>query len=363
MGNNMMKAAAVFGRGDIRYTDWEMPEPGPGEIRVRVRAAGICGSDIPRVLGDGAHFYPIVLGHEFSGTVDKTGSGVEGFSEGDTVSGAPLRPCMNCPDCARGNYSLCRRYSFIGSREQGAFAEYVCLPAANAVKYDPSVPFETAALFEPSAVACHGVLQNGCGAGEYTAVCGCGTIGIFTAQWARILGAHRVAVFDISEKRLDLARRLGADAVFNTSADGWTEKAMEYTGGAGYGSVYECAGSPATIRMAFELAANKASVCCIGTPRSDVVFTPRMWENLNRKEFFLTGSWMSYSAPFPGREWKLTADCLADGRLRFDPDIIYARFPLQECGEAFRLFGESGKVQGKVMFVNAQDVPRTEKDT
>lgn len=347
----MMNAAVLYGKNDIRYAQIERPEPGPGEVLIRVRAAGICGSDIPRVLGDGAHFFPIVLGHEFSGTVEETGEGVTGFAAGDTVSGAPLKPCMKCPDCARGNYSLCKHYSFIGSREQGSFAEYVVIPAANAVKYSPSVPFEQAAMFEPATVSLHGVLLNGCPPGEDTAICGGGTIGMFAAQWSKIFGARRVAVFDLVKERLELALRLGADAVFDTSDPGYLKKALEYTDGAGFGCVYETAGSPVTMRMAFELAANRSNVCFIGTPHEDAVFTPRMWENLNRKEFRLTGSWMSYSAPFPGKEWRLTSDCFSDGRLKFDDSFIFRRFPLSDCAAAFDLFRVPGRVRGKIMFV------------
>lgn len=347
----MMKAAVLYGNEDIRYVDWEKPEPKAGEVRVRVRAAGICGSDVPRVLANGAHFYPVVLGHEFSGTIDKLGEGVEGFEIGDTVSGAPLKPCMKCPDCAKGNYSLCKHYSFVGSREQGSFAEYVCLPAVNAVKYAPSVPFEQAAMFEPSTVSCHGLLQNGAPVGEYTAICGGGTIGMFAAQWAKIFGARKVVVFDVVQERLDLALRLGADAAINSAEPDFMEKAMAITGGAGYGAVYETAGNPITLKMAFELAANKAKVCCIGTPSKNVEFTPRMWENLNRKEFYLTGSWMSYSAPFPGREWQLTAECFSDGRLQFDDSFIFKRFPLSECKQAFDLYHNPREVKGKVMFI------------
>ncbi len=351
MMKQKMKAAVLFGKKDIRCVEWDRPEPGEGELLVRVRAAGICGSDVPRVLGDGAHFYPVILGHEFSGTVAALGPGVTGFEEGDTIAGAPLKPCMKCPDCALGHYSLCKHYSFIGSREPGAFAEYVVIPAANAVKYSPSVPFEQAAMFEPSTVSLHGVLLNGGHGGEYAAICGGGTIGMFAAQWAKLLGARKVAVFDLLDERLELARRLGADAVFNTSDPSFLQAALDFTGGRGFGDVYETAGSPVTMRMAFELAANRSSVCFIGTPHADVTFTPRMWENLNRKEFRLTGSWMSYSAPFPGREWTMTGEYFSDGRLKFDESFIFRRFGLEECSEAFSLYEQPGLVRGKIMFI------------
>lgn len=208
-----MKAAVLYGNEDIRYDDFKTPEVTPGTVKVRIRATGICGSDVPRVLHHGAHFYPVVLGHEFSGDVVEVGEGVKNIQVGDTVSGAPLLPCMKCADCQSGNYSLCKNYSFIGSREQGSFAEYVVMPEENAIKYDPSIPYEQAAMFEPSTVALHGLYCNDYQGGDYVAVLGGGTIGLFTAQWARVFGAKKVVVFDLVQSRLELAKKLGADEV------------------------------------------------------------------------------------------------------------------------------------------------------
>lgn len=347
-----MKAAVLHANEDIRYEEYPTPQTKPGTIMVRVRASGICGSDIPRVLHNGAHFFPIVLGHEFSGDVVEVGEGVNGIAVGDTVSGAPLVPCMKCDDCQQGNYALCRHYSFIGSREQGSFAEYVVIPAGNAIRYDPSILYEQAAMFEPAAVALHGVMCNDFSGGGYVAILGGGTIGMFTAQWARIFGGRKVVVFDLLEERLALARELGAVAVIHTDEPDFMEKALALTGGHGFDEVFETAGSTATVKLAFELAANKAHVCCIGTPHAELTFTPRLWECMNRKEFKLTGSWMSYSAPYPGREWQLVADCFADGRLRFSPKLIYRTFPLAQAGEAFALYKIPGEVKGKIMLVN-----------
>ena len=347
-----MKAAVLYGNEDIRFDDWETPVVKPGTVKVHVRATGICGSDVPRVLHNGAHFYPVVLGHEFSGDVVEVGEGVTAIQVGDTVTGAPLVPCMKCDDCQRGNFSLCKHYSFIGSREQGSFAEYVVMPAQNAVKYDPAIPYAQAAMFEPSTVAVHGLLQADYRGGGTVAVLGCGTIGIFTAQWAKILGAKKLVVFDIDEGRLALAKRMGADETVNTLEPDYMAKAMAVTGGAGYDSVFETAGNPVTMRMAFALAANKARVCFIGTPHTDLTFTPAQWENMNRKEFLLTGSWMSYSAPFPGREWQLTAHYFATGELKFDPEFIYRTYPLSRVAEAFALYKDPAQVHGKIMLTN-----------
>ena len=350
-----MKAAVVVENEKVEYQEIEEPQVKSGFVKIKVMYSGICGSDVPRVLYHGVHFYPIVLGHEFSGDVVEVGEGVTKVKVGDRVSGAPLVPCMKCEDCQKGNFSLCKHYTFIGSRENGANADYVVIPEQNAVPFDPSIPYEQGAMFEPSTVALHGLLQNDYQGGQDVAILGGGTIGMFTMQWAKIFGSHKVVVFDISEERLALAKRLGADEVINTTKENYMEEAMAITGGKGYGFVYETAGQVPTMHMAFELAANKSHVCFIGTPHADLTFTPAQWENMNRKEFKLTGSWMSYSAPFPGKEWELTAHYFATGQLKFDPSFIYKKVPMKDANEAFQWFKTPGLVQGKVLLSNCDD--------
>ena len=346
-----MKAAVLTANRQIEIQNIDLPPMREDSVLVRVAASGICGSDIPRFYHNGVHFYPIVLGHEFSGEVVEVGAGVTRVKVGDRVSGAPLLPCMQCADCQKGDYSLCKHYSFIGSRQQGSNAEYIVLPERNAVVFDSSISFERGAMFEPSTVALHGVLQCDYKGGGSVAILGGGTIGIFTLQWARLLGAKSVAVFDISPERLALAKRMGADETFDTREAGCIETARERTNG-GFDYVFETAGVVATMKMAYSLAANKAHLCFIGTPHADLTFTPAEWENMNRKEFRLTGSWMSYSAPYPGREWTMTAEYYADGRLKFDEAFIGGRYPMDRAQEAFLLFETPGAVNGKILLMN-----------
>lgn len=341
-----MKAGILYGNEDIRYADMETPKPGKDEVLVKVKMTGICGSDVPRVLHNGAHFFPIVLGHEFSGVVTELGEGVTEFKIGDKVSGAPLVPCMRCEDCQNGNYSLCKHYTFIGSRIQGSFAEYVVLPKQNAIKFDQSLSFEQGAFFEPCTVALHGLKCNDYKGGKDVAILGGGTVGLFTMQWAKIFGAKSVTVFDISDTRLELAKKLGADYVVNTATEEVKQGAYAY--------VFETAGQTATMQMAFEIASNKASICFIGTPTKDLTFTPKLFENMNRKEFKLTGSWMSYSAPFPGDEWELTAHYFKTGQLKFDDSLIFKKFPMQDIAQAFELFKTPGAVGGKILLYNEE---------
>ena len=347
-----MKAAVLHGIDDIRYEEYETPATLPGTIKVRVMAAGICGSDIPRVLQGKVKKFPLVLGHEFSGYVTEVGEGVTKFAVGDHVAGAPLLPCMNCPDCARGNYSQCKQYSFVGSRVQGAFADYVVLPEKNAVKIDNALSFEQGALFEPCTVGLHGVRLANFTGGKRVAVIGGGTIGFFTMQWAKIFGARQLVVFDINKDRLDFCKRCGATDGICTLDEDYRDQAMALTEGNGFDYVFETCGVPDTIKMAMDLAANKAHVCYIGTPSSPVTFEPLEWENLNRKELSVTGSWMSYSAPFPGEEWVLTAHYFATGDLIYDPDAVYEKFPMSDAAKAFELYKTPGLVKGRVLLYN-----------
>lgn len=344
-----MKAGVVHAREDIRYEEIEKPVPKKGQVLIKVKYTGICGSDVPRVNGDACHFFPNVLGHEFSGTVEETGEGVSAVKRGDRVAGVPLVPCMKCEDCQRGDYSLCRHYSFIGSREFGSFAEYVVVPERNAVPFGEEVSFEQGAFFEPATVALHGLKRVPYEGGKTVAILGGGTIGMFVMQWAKIFGAKKTVVFDIADERLALGMRLGATAGINTLQPDFLEQAKELTGGRGFDYVFETAGNTATMKMAFELAANKAHVCFVGTPTKELSFSVKEWENMNRKEFTLTGSWMSYSAPFPGEEWELVAHYFRTGELKFDESFLFRRMPLSEIADAFALYRTPGQVKGKIL--------------
>lgn len=344
-----MKAGVVHAREDIRYEEIDKPKAEAGKVVIKVKYTGICGSDIPRVNGDACHYFPNVLGHEFSGTIAEVGEGVTSLKVGDRVSGVPLVPCLKCEDCQKGNYSLCKHYSFIGSREYGSFAEYVAVPELNAVKFDDEVSFEQGAFFEPATVALHGLRRVDYKGGKNVAILGGGTIGLMTAQWAKIFGAKSVTVFDVLDERLDLAKRLGADYRVNSSKNDYKDEVAKITDGKGFDYVYETAGNTVTMKMAFDLAANKAQICFIGTPTKDLSFSVSEWENMNRKEFILTGSWMSYSAPFPGDEWKLAAHYFKTGELKFDESFIFKKMPLSKIADAFEMFKTPGAVRGKIL--------------
>ena len=351
---DMMKAGVLHAREDLRFEDIEKPVAGEGKVLVKVKYTGICGSDIPRVNGDACHFFPNILGHEFSGVVEEVGEGVASVKPGDRVAGIPLVPCMKCDDCLKGNYSLCKHYSFVGSREFGSFAEYVVVSERNVVKFDDEVSFEQGAFFEPATVALHGLQRVPYEGGKTVAILGGGTIGMFVMQWAKIFGAREAVVFDIEPTRLELGKRLGATAGINTLEPDYIDQAMALTNGKGFDYVFETAGNTITMKMAFKLAANKANVCFVGTPTRDLSFTVEEWENMNRKEFTLTGSWMAYSAPFPGQEWSNVAHYFKTGDLKFDESFIFKKMPLANIADAFEWYKTPGTVKGKILIDSEQ---------
>jgi len=331
-----MKAAAVYAPNDIRIVEIPTPRPSPGEVIVRIRACGICGSDLPRVFGDGAHFYPVVIGHEAAGEVVEVGPEVSGVKEGDKVAIAPLVPCMKCDNCLRGGYSLCKQYSFIGSRRQGCMAEYVAVPAMCLLKIPADLSFEEAAMVEPATVPLHGLLKCGTLGGRRVAVLGTGTIGLLAVQWAKFLGASEVVAVDINERKLEMAHALGADILVNPARIGESlvQAVTSISGREGYDLVVETAGIPVTQVQAVEVAANGGTVLYVGTAHKEVQFPADVFEKIIRKELTLLGSWMSYSPPFPGREWSLAIRALSDGRIKIGGMITH-KYGLSQARTAF----------------------------
>ena len=211
---------------------------------------------------------------------------------------------------------------------------------------------DLAALFEPSTVALHGILINSFHPAptDHVLVIGAGTIALFTLQWCKILGAKSITAIIRNKGRKDIVLKYGANKVFSSLDNSFEKEAMEATDNRGFDYVLDAAGTPETIKMAIRLAANKSHVCLIGTPTRPIEFSVKEWETINRREMILTGSWMSYSSPFPGEEWRKTAECMADGRLMLDEDMIYTHFPLSKVKEAFALYeSNASSVKGRIM--------------
>ena len=343
-----MKAAVLEGLGQIYYREVEKPTPAQGEVLLKVRAASICGSDVARVL-KGHRLYPLILGHEISGEVVEAGPGVDPGCVGMRASMVPLIPDMTCSYCQQGLYSLCVHYSFLGSRRNGGFAEYVSLPAANLLPLPGDVDFEAGALIEPSTVALHAIERGNFKAGQSVAVLGAGSVGLMAVQWLRILGASKIIVSDIVDENLDYARKLGAQVTLNARRDDVVARILEETGG-GADLALELAGSPQTLMQAIQCARPRGAAVLNGNQPGDATFPAVVMETITRKELGVYGTWMSYSAPFPGHEWTQAAAAMQRGDLR-TAEVISHRFPLSEVTEVFRGIADRAFPYRKIMLI------------
>ena len=346
-----MKALVIYKDGITKVEEIAEPQVKPGYVKIKVVACGICGSDVPRVLNNKAHYYPIILGHEFSGIVAETGEDVTAVKPGDHVVGVPLIPCGQCKDCANGNYSLCKKYKFIGSRLQGAMAEYVVVPKQNVIKLEETLDLQDAALIEPLTVALHALQQNKHKPGKKVAVLGIGTIGCLMAQSVKHIGAENITAVVRNHNYDSLIRTMGIDSIVNTTEANWMDAVQDITNGRGFDFVYETAGSVQTMQQAFQIAGNKAHICFVGTPKKELLFSVQQWELMNRKEFYLTGSWMSYSAPFPGKEWKDAVEFLEKGYVIIYPETIHRKVRLMDSVGIFDDYKDGGTVAGRNVIV------------
>ena len=317
-----MKAVIVNEGGALSLEDIDIPKiTSPDQILVKIAYCGLCGSDIPRIFHHGAHFYPIILGHEFSGTVIETGNDVTEFEVGDLISCVPLLPCFKCDECQKHYYSLCKNYTFVGSRIAGGFAEYIVLNKKNAFKLPKGVSPLEGAFFEPMTVGMHALLLAGGCQNKHVVIVGGGTIGLLAMLCAKAMGASSIAVLDINDERLNLAKQLGADVIYNSKNLSSDEIYQALSSNRFDQIVLETAGSPITVRLAIEIAGPRSKVGLVGTLHNDLTLSEKTFGLILRKELQILGSWMNYSAPWPGEEWLLVSQFFVEGKINLN-DLI-----------------------------------------
>ena len=347
-----MKAVVLENQRSITYKDVPTPEPGPGHLRLKIKAVSICGSDIKRYV-DGHRMYPLILGHENSGIIDRVGDGVSADYMGKHAAIIPLVPCFECEECKRGYYSACHSYSFIGSRQSGGYAEFVDLPERNVFILPDDLAFEHAALIEPSTVARHMLALGDFKSGQTAIVLGAGSIGLMLVQWLRILGAQQVIVTDILEDNLRIASKVGAQVALNPSQVDVAKEVQKLVGD-GADLVLEATGVPQVLEQSLSLTRPRGKIVLAGNQPLDKSLPLTFIENMMRREISLIGCFMSYSAPFPGHEWTETLAALLNGSLDMDT-LISHRFPLAKAPEVFEKIGAHEMAHQKII-LNPEEV-------
>ena len=326
----------------MRLVDVPRPEPRPGEVLVKVRAAAVCGTDLhiaqwtPWAQRAGIQL-PLIMGHEFSGEVVALGPDVTGVQPGDYVAGETHVPCGHCFQCRNGLQHICGNLKLFGIHRDGCFAEYATIPAICAHRIPKTIPPSVAAMLEPLGTSVRAVLEVH-PAGETVAVLGCGPIGLFAIAAAKAAGAARVIATDVREERLALARAVGVDVALDARQVKVADVILQQTGGVGVDAIVEASGSVAAIEGAWGFLRKGGKVALIGLPSDpvrvhlgpDVIFKEARIIGIHGRELFAT--------------WTKMERMLERGLLRVDA-VITHELPLDRWAEAFRLLedGQGGK--------------------
>ncbi len=321
-----MKSIRIVEPNRVELAEIPIPEPGEGEVLIRVAASGICGTDIHILRGEYMGGYPVIPGHEFAGTVVQTGAGVTRFHEGDRVAVEPNIPCNNCPECLQNRQNFCRNWSAVGVTRQGGMAEYVAVPEAQ-VFATGDLPFEQAAFVEPLSCVLHGLEKLDLHMGDTLAILGAGPIGIQLLRAARLRGVTAITVAERSPARLEFAREAGAD----TTAASLDELHADY-----YDAVIDATGSPPVMRRCVDFARPGGKVLWFGVPPAGQELSLEAFK-VFRKGLALFGSFTSLRNSYQA------VNLLRSGRLPV-ADIISHRLPLEQFLHGCELIerGEAG---------------------
>ncbi len=339
-----MNACVLHKIGDLRVESIARPAPGVGEVLVRVGCCGVCGSDIPRVFTKGTYRFPLIPGHEFAGTVESLGYGVDADWLDARVAVFPLIPCKACEACALGEYQLCERYDYLGSRRDGAFAEYVCAPVWNLQRVPEGVLLEEAAMTEPAAVALHALRRASFVAGEQVVVFGAGPIGLLCGLWSKALGAASVCMVDIDPSRAVLVDTLGIGSFQGVTKESATELADRYT------LAIEASGSAAALADAIRACRRQGRVVLLGNPNGDMKIPAASYSAAMRKELALIGTWNSAYGEGERNDWAKTIEFIAAKRLNIRP-LITQRVTLHELPAALSMLRDRSQSATKVMCI------------
>jgi threonine 3-dehydrogenase len=328
----------------LALAETAVPQLGPTDVLIRVRKAGICGTD-GHIFGWDAWAQrrihpPLTVGHEFMGTVAVVGEAVRTIVPGDRVSAEGHISCGACLLCRTGEAHICEHVQIIGVDCDGAFADYIRMPAVNVWPLDPEIPDEFGAIFDPLGNAVHTVMAAGVSA-KSVVITGVGSIGLMAIPVARAAGAARVFAVDVNREKLALAERVGADAVFDARDPNLVDEILRRTGGDGADVLLEMSGSAPAIDSGLQMLRNGGRAALLGIPPDDVKI------NLAERIIFKGLTVLGINGRKMFETWYQTQALVKSGRVDLRP-IITHRLPLEQYAEGFDLM-RSGKA-AKIVF-------------
>jgi len=315
----------------LEYSDFPDPVPADDEVLIRVKACGICGSDVHGFTGKtGRRIPPLIMGHEAAGIVEEAGKDVDGFEKGDRVCFDSTVYCSKCEACRQGRVNRCDKRQVLGVsvpafRRHGAFAEYVAVPSWIVSKIPGHMSFVDAALLEPASIGTHAANRASISGGDIVAVIGTGTIGLFILQAAKLRGAAKTIAVDIDDFRLDVAKKLGADVLINPAKSDLKEAVIKETEDKGANVTLEAVGYAKTFADAVSVTRMGGHVVAVGNLEKKAEFD--LQEFISR-ELTFTGSYASSG------EFRDCIELVASGKINVKP-LISDVLPLEEGPGAF----------------------------
>ena len=325
--------------------DRDVPTYDDHEVLVRVKAVGICGSDVHGMTGEtGRRIPPIVMGHEASGVVEKAGGAVQGYAPGDRVTFDSTIYCNRCRSCLSGKPNLCSDRMVLGVscdeyRRDGAMADYVVIPQHTLCRLPEGLSFQKAAMVEPVSIAVHAVERADIRLGDYVVVIGCGIIGLLTLQAARLAGAGKVIAVDLVDYKLERARELGATDTVNPKGRDAVEAIRALTGGEGADASLEAVGFPPTVDLAIRCLRKGGRTVIIGNLTPEV---PMPLQVVVQRELDVRGTVASAG------EYPACLELIAAGRIDVD-SLLSRTAPLAEAPHWFHVLHEAKEPLFKVV--------------
>ena len=339
-----MKGNFFLGNKQFEVRNMTFPAPGPNEVFIHNKAAGICGTDVHIYHGEKGSAEvtpPVVLGHEYSGVVEAVGKDVTAVKVGDCVTVDPNIYCGKCYHCRKGHKQFCDNMVAVGVNMNGGFAEYSLVPETQVFRMNPEVGFEAMAMAEPLACCVHGIEQIEIQSGDLVCVVGGGAIGLLMVQLARLRGAGTIVLSEPVEARRKVGLEVGADYAIDPLADDPLKQIQALTGREGVDVAIECVGRTFATKQAFDIADRGARILLFSVPNADAKFEMPLFDVFN-KELKIYGSFVN---PDSHQE---AVDLINTGRVNLKPLITHF-YPIEKLEEAIhmQMSTESIKVQIK----------------
>ena len=343
-----MHAYVLHGIDDLKYEQADMPDLKPGWVLVEVMAAGICGSDIPRIFETGTYQFPTIPGHEFSGVVRNVGLSEDREWVGKRVGVFPLIPCRECENCRNEHYEMCDHYDYLGSRRNGGFAEYVAVPIWNLIELPDTVDFAEAAMLEPMAVALHAIRHLPLEHTKSLVIYGAGPIGLMMSQWARIYGVQNIYIVANKAGQVQLANELGFTNVCNQMEVNALEWLYSMNGGNPVDAAIEGVGRSEVLEQCILSVKGQGTIVTLGNPYADVYISKEIYWKVLRRQLKIVGTWNSRFATSVEDDWKDCVEMLAEGRIDA-VTLVTHNYPFKELLDGLQVMREKSEFYSKIL--------------